>query len=48
MKKEKKKVDRYTKLLLLYQDPTAADSLGGVVHFAKARKLPVAKVREKL
>ena len=46
MKKRRKKVDRYTNLLSLYQDPSVAGSLGGVVRFAKAQKLPVAKVRE--
>ena len=52
MKKRKrtkrKKVDRYANLLSLYQDPSVAGSLGGVARFAKARKLPVAQVREKL
>ena len=47
-KKRKKKVDRYANLLSQYQDPSVAGSLGGVTRFAKARKLPVAKVREKL
>ena len=47
-KRKKKKVDQYAKLLALYEDPTVVGSLGGVTHFAKARKLPVAKVREKL
>ena len=45
---KRKKVDRYANLLSLYQDPSVASSLGGVARFAKARKLPVAKVREKL
>ena len=47
-KRKRKKVDRYANLLPLYEDPTVASSLGGVTHFAKARKLPVAKVCEKL
>ena len=47
-KRKKKKVDRYANLLSKYEDPAVAGSLGGVTHFAKARKLPVAKVREKL
>ena len=47
-RKKKKKVDRYANLLSQYQDPTVAGSLGGVTRFAKARQLPVAKVREKL
>ena len=47
-KRRKKKVDRYANLLALYQDPSAPGSLGGVVRFAKAHKLPVAKVRERL
>ena len=47
-KRKKKKVDRYANLLALYEDPTVTGSLGGVTHFAKVRKLPVAKVREKL
>ena len=46
MKKRRKKVDRYANLLSLYQDPSVAGSLGGVVRFAKAQKLPVSKVRE--
>ena len=47
-KRKKKKVDRYANLLSQYEDPTVEGSLGGVLRFAKARKLPVAKVREKL
>ena len=47
-KRKGKKVDQYANLLSLYEDPTVAGSLGGVTRFAKARKLPVAKVREKL
>ena len=47
-KKRKKKVGRYANLLSLHEDPTIAGSLGGVTRFAKARTLPVAKVREKL
>ena len=47
-KRKKKKVDRYANLLSRYKDPAVAGSLGGVVRFAKAQKLPVAKVREKL
>ena len=47
-KKRKKKVDRYANLLAQYEDPTVAGSLGGFTRFAKARKLPVARVREKL
>ena len=46
--KRKKKVDQYAKLLSLYEDPTVAGSLGGVTHFVKARKLPMAKVHKKL
>ena len=48
MKRKKKKVDRYAKVTTLYEDPSVAGSLGGVVRFAKAQKLPVVKVREKL
>ena len=48
MTRKKKKVDRYAKVLSLYRDPSVAGSLGGVARFAKAQKLPVAKVREKL
>ena len=48
MTKKKGKVDRYANLLALYEDPTVAGSLGGVTRSAKAQKLPVAKVREKL
>ena len=47
-RRKKKKVDRYAKITALYEDPGVAGSLGGVVRFAKAQKLPVAKVREKL
>ena len=47
-KKREKKVDRYANLLSVYEDPTVAGSLGGVTRFAKAQKLPVATVREKL
>ena len=47
-KKREKKVDRYANLLSVYKDPTVAGSLGGVTRFAKAQKLPVATVREKL
>ena len=47
-RRKKKKVDRYGNLLALYQDPSAPGSLGGVARFAKAQKLPVAKVRETL
>ena len=47
-RKKKKKVDRYVNLLSRYQDAAVAGSLGGVVRVAKAQKLPVAKVREKL
>ena len=47
-RRKKKKVDRYAKITALYEDPSVAGSLGGVVRFAKAQKLPVAKVREKL
>ena len=47
-RRKKKKVDRYANLLSKYGDPAVEGSLGGVVRFAKARKLPVAKVREKL
>ena len=47
-KRKKKKVNRYANLLSQYQDPAVAGSLGGVTRFAKARQLPVAKVREKL
>ena len=47
-KKRKKKVDRYANLLSLYEDSTVAGRVGGVTRFAKARKLPVAKFREKL
>ena len=47
-RKKKKKVDRYAKVTTLYEDPSVAGSLGGVVRFAKAQKLPVAKVRENL
>ena len=47
-KRKKKKVDRYANLLSQYEHPAVEGSLGGVVRFAKARKLPVAKVREKL
>ena len=36
MKRRKKKVDRYANLLSLYQDPSVAGSLRGVVRFAKA------------
>ena len=42
MKGKKKKV------LSLYEDPSMAGSLGGVVRFAKVHKLSVAKVREKV
>lgn len=45
---EKKKVDRYAKLLTFYEDPGAAGSLGRVTRFVKARGLPMAKVRERL
>ena len=45
---KRKKVDWYANLLSLYQDPSVAGSLGWVTRFAKARKLPAAKVREKL
>ena len=48
MKRKKKKVDRYANLLSLYEDPSVAGSLGGVARFAKAQKLPVTKVRERL
>ena len=41
-------MDRYANLLSVYEDPTVAGSLGGVTRFAKAQKLPVATVREKL
>ena len=44
--KRKKKVDPYANLLNSCRDPGAAGSLGGVARFAKARKLPVVKVRE--
>ena len=47
-KKRKKKVDRYANLLSQYGDPAVAGSLGGVVRFAKAQRLPMVKVREKL
>ena len=47
-RKRQKKVERYANLLSLYKDPSVAASLGGVVQFAKARKLPMAKVRERL
>ena len=47
-KRRRKKVDRYANLLALYQDPSTPGSLGGVARFAKAHKLPVAKVRERL
>ena len=47
-RKRRKKVDRYANLLSLYQDPSVAGGLGGVVRFAKAQKLPVSKVRERL
>ena len=47
-RKRRKKVDRYANLLSLYEDPSVAGSLGGVVRFAKAQKLPVTKVRERL
>ena len=45
---KRKKVDRYANLLSLYEDPSVAGSLGGVARFAKAQKVPVAQVREKL
>ena len=45
-RKRRKKVDRYANLLSLYQDPSVAGSLGGVVRFAKAQKLPLSKVCE--
>ena len=48
MKRKKKKVDRYAKVLSLYEDPSVAGSLGGVARFARAHKLPVSKVRDKL
>lgn len=38
----------YAKLIEFYRDPSLPGSLGGVVRFAKARKLPVGKVRQKL
>ena len=41
-------MDRYANLLAQYEDPTVVGSLGGFTRFAKARKLPVAKVHEKL
>ena len=47
-RQKKKKVNRYANLLSLYEDPSVAGSLGGVARFAKAQKLPVAKVRERL
>ena len=47
-KRRQKKVDRYANLLATYQDPSAPGSLGGVARFAKAQKLPVARVRERL
>ena len=47
-RKKKKKVHRYANLLSQYEDPAVEGSLGGVVRFAKALKLPVVKVREKL
>ena len=48
MKRKKKKVDRYAKVVAQYEDPTVAGSLGGVTRFAKAHKLSAAKVRAKL
>ena len=48
MKRKKKKVDRYAKVVSLYEDPTVPGSLGGVTRFAKAHKLSATKVREKL
>ena len=48
MKRKKKKFDRYAKVVAQYEDPTVAGSLGGVTRFAKAHKLSVAKVRQKL
>ena len=47
-RKRKKKVDRYAKVVVQYEDPTVAGSLGGVTRFAKAHKLSTAKVRAKL
>ena len=47
-KKHRKKVDCYANLLALCEDPSVAGSLGGMACFAKARKLPIAKVRERL
>ena len=41
-------MDRYANLLSVYKDLTVAGNLGGVTRFAKAQKLPVATVREKL
>ena len=48
MKRKKKEVYQYANLLSQYEDPAVKGSLGGVVRFAKAQKLPVAKVRKKL
>jgi len=45
-KRKKKKVDPYANLLSQYEDPSTAGSLGGVTRLARARKLPVARVRE--
>ena len=48
MKRKKKKVDRYAKVVAWYEDPSVAGSLGGVTWFAKAHQLSAAKVRNKL
>ena len=48
MKRKKKKVDRYATVVVWYEDPTVAGSLGGVTWFAKAHKLSTKKVRDKL